>query len=179
MRSLCTRLAALVTALVGFVVVSPGAAWSEVGGVHLNLNPYVGFATWGRGVNLQDKLIYGGRVGLGLGKRFEIEGTYGKSSTDTQAGNGTAPWVQSVVGPTAEAKFTHLAGDLLFNIVPDATIDPYIFGGYGSHKIEIGASDEKYSGLNIGGGLWGLYIRSASAWLTSSIRSGARWTRQS
>jgi OmpA-OmpF porin, OOP family len=153
MRSLCTRLTALIIALAGFVVISPGPTQAEVGGVHLNLTPYAGFATWGREVNLQDKLIYGGRVGLGLGKRLEIEGTYGMSSTDTQAGNGTAPWTQSVLGAPVEADFTHLAGDLLLNLAPDATINPYLFGGYGSHKIEIGTADESYSGLNLGGGL--------------------------
>lgn len=153
MRSLHTRFAALVVAVAGFMIGSPGASHAEVAGIHLNVTPYAGFATWSRNVNLQDKLLYGGRVGVGLGRVFAVEGSFGKSSTDTQEGNGPNAWVQFVPGSTVEAKFTHLAADVSVNLAPSAIIDPYVLAGISSHKIEIGTSDETYDGLNFGGGL--------------------------
>lgn len=153
MRFLCTRLAALFTVVAGFIICSPTASQAEVGGIHVNVTPYAGFATWAREVNLQDKLMYGGRIGIGLGRRLAIEGSYGKSSTDTQSGNGNEPWVESVLGNTVEAKFTHMAGDLTLNLAPESVVDPYILAGISSNKIEVGTSDETYSGINLGGGL--------------------------
>lgn len=154
MRSLRARLVALFIAAIGFVFCTPSIGQAEVGGVHVNLTPYAGFATWAKDLNLQDKLIWGGRIGLGLGKTFGIEGSYGISSTDTQQGGGTAPWVQFDTNAPLGADFTHMGGDLQINLAPSSAINPYIFGGYSSHKIEIDTQEEKtYDGPNFGGGL--------------------------
>ena len=163
MRSLCTRLAALAVAMVGFVAFSPGPARAEVGGVHLNLTPYAGFVVFAKDVNLQDKLIYGGRIGIGFGKTIGIEGSYGKSSTDTKTGFGGRPYVPGtaflpvVANQPYEADFQHIALDLQVNLMPSAVINPYLFGGYSSHKIAIDSAtvnnEETYGGFNVGGGL--------------------------
>ncbi len=153
MRSLHTRFAALVVAVAGFMIGSPGASHAEVAGIHLNVTPSAGFATWSPNFTLLDTLLYGGGVGVGLGRVFAVEGSFGKSSTDTQEGNGPNAWVQFVPGSTVEAKFTHLAADVTVNLAPSAIIDPYVLAGISSNKIEIGTSDETYDGLNFGGGL--------------------------
>ncbi len=159
MRFLSTRLATLAVALVGFAVCSPGAARAEVGGVHLNLTPYAGFVVFADSVNLQDKLIYGARVGIGFGRTFGIEGSYGKSDTDSKTGFGYRPYANPLVSPNqpADAKFTHMALDLTVNLMPGAVINPYLLGGYSSHKIAIDTAgvsrDETYGGYNFGGGL--------------------------
>ena len=92
MRFTFTRLAALVVAVVGFVAWTPRAVRAEVGGFHVNLTPYAGFATFAPEVNLRDKLIWGGRLGLGFGQVVAIEGSYGKSSTETKANLGYRPY---------------------------------------------------------------------------------------
>jgi outer membrane beta-barrel protein len=164
MRSLCTRLAALAVAMVGFVVCSPGVARAEVGGVHLNLTPYAGFVVFGEDVNLQDKLFWGGRVGIGFGRTIGIEGSYGKSSTETKTDFRYAPYrptdaYMTALGPNepVDAEFTHMALDLNLNLMPRSTVNPYLLGGYSSHKIDIDSSgtgiDETYGGFNVGAGL--------------------------
>src|SRR5262245_48281332 len=92
MRFLSARLAALVAA-VGFVVCSSGAARAEVGGFHVNVTPYAGFVAFDEKVNVQDKMIWGGRLGFGFGRVIAIEGSYGKSSSDTKTGFGYQPYV--------------------------------------------------------------------------------------
>jgi hypothetical protein len=44
-----------------------GAAHAEVTGVKLNLTPYAGITLWDQLVKLEEKAIYGGRVGLQFG----------------------------------------------------------------------------------------------------------------
>jgi outer membrane protein OmpA-like peptidoglycan-associated protein len=154
MRSLRARLVALFIAAIGFAICTPRVGHAEVGGFHVNLTPYAGFATWAKDVNLQDGATYGGRLGLGFGKTFGIEGTYGLSSTKTQVNTGLNPWVGSAVSPETDADFTHMGGDLQINLAPSSAINPYIFGGYASHKIEVaGQAEKSYEGPNFGGGL--------------------------
>jgi len=69
-------------------LLGPGAARSEPGGLHLNLTPYGGFGTWAKDVNLDDKPLFGGRVGLGFGRHLGIEGHYGWMKTHTEYGTG-------------------------------------------------------------------------------------------
>lgn len=153
MRSIRARLAALFVATIGFVICTPHVSQAEVGGFHVNLTPYAGFATWAKDTNLQDKLMYGGKVGLMFGKTFGIEGTYGMSASDTQENGGLESYVRAIPGSSVDADFTHMAGDLQINLAPSSSVNPFIFGGYGSHQIDItGGSDETYDGPNFGGG---------------------------
>ena len=159
MRFLCTRLAALFVAVVGFVVCSPSAVRAEVGGFHVNLTPYAGYATFAPDVNLRDELIWGGRLGLGFGQVFALEGSYGTSSTETKTDLGYQPWRPPGFGlnEPSDGEFTHFAVDLQLNLVPSSSVHPYIFGGYSSHEIGIDSAgtetDNTYGGFNAGGGL--------------------------
>jgi outer membrane protein OmpA-like peptidoglycan-associated protein/opacity protein-like surface antigen len=160
MSGIRTRVAALalvVTSLVLATACRDSAA--EVGGFHLNLTPYAGFGTWGPGVNAQDKLIWGGRVGLGFGRTFGIEGTYGASSADSRAGMGLDPFTQPGIGFPADAvdvKIKHLGVDALFNLAPNSQIVPYIMAGWGQMKFDydaVGGAETDYSGLEFGAGM--------------------------
>src|SRR5882672_4445581 len=51
-------------------------AMSEPGGLHLNITPFGGYANWAKDVNLDDKAMFGGRVGLGFGRYLGAEGYY-------------------------------------------------------------------------------------------------------
>jgi OOP family OmpA-OmpF porin len=108
---------------------------------------------------MQDKFLYGGRLGLGFGKRIGIEGSYGTSSTKSQEGNGYAPYVQDVASSPLDATFTHMAADLVLNLSPNSAIDPYLLGGWSQSKIKntVDAAgtetEETYDGYNFGGGL--------------------------
>src|SRR5215210_4290 len=88
MRSFRARLAALILAAIGCMSMGHTAALAEVGGLHLNLTPYGGFAAWDGETNVQDKFLYGARVGIGLGKVLGIEGSYGQTKSQTHQGLG-------------------------------------------------------------------------------------------
>src|SRR5215813_13706890 len=40
------------------------AAWSEVGGVHVDVTPYGGYADWAKEINFENKPFFGGKLGI-------------------------------------------------------------------------------------------------------------------
>jgi len=94
MRSFKARFAALLLVAISCVSVAP-AAKAEVGGFHLNITPYGGFATWDQETNVQDKFLYGGRLGLGFGRYIGVEGTWGQTNSKTHDGFGAQPYVSA------------------------------------------------------------------------------------
>lgn len=155
MRSFRTRLAALAIAAIGCSLLTPSAR-AEVGGLHLNLTPYAGFNAWDGETNLQDKFLYGGRVGIGFGKVIGIEGTWGRNKSETEVGQGAQAYSYPSVTPQQHSKFTHLAADLVLNLVPNAPVDPYLLGGYSQVKFapeDSVANVSKRKGFNVAAGL--------------------------
>jgi outer membrane protein OmpA-like peptidoglycan-associated protein/opacity protein-like surface antigen len=160
MRSFRTRLAVLFLAAIGCAFIKPSVVRAEVGGLHLNLTPYGGFVAWDGETNLQDRFLYGGRVGIGFGKVIGIEGTWGQSKTETHPGFGgqpyTYPFTISPVPNQQDIKFTHMALDLQLNLAPSSAINPYLFGGWSSHKFapqDTVANKSTRNGFNVGAGL--------------------------
>ena len=156
MRSFRARLAALISAAIACMLITPSASRAEVGGFHLNITPYAGFNTWAGETNAQDKALYGARLGLGFGKVVGIEGTWGTSSTKTQVDQGSRAFtVPSVTAAEQDNSFTHTAADLVLNLAPGGSIDPYLTGGWSQVKFEpdsAGTSSTR-SGFDIGAGL--------------------------
>jgi outer membrane protein OmpA-like peptidoglycan-associated protein len=136
MRRLPVVAMAMVSALACWAA-SPTPARAEVAGFHLNITPYAGIMSWADQTNAENKALFGGRLGLMFGKRFGIEGSYGRSNTETlEDGGGGAPWVTTAASPVQDLTFTHYAGDLVLNILPDSKVNPYLQGGWSSHKFE-------------------------------------------
>ena len=158
MRSFRARLAALMLAAIGCVSVVPSAVRAEVGGLHLNLTPYGGFAAWDGETNIQDKFLYGGRVGIGFGRYIGVEGTWGQTKSQTHAGFGAQPYTYEFLPltPAQDIKATHLAADLVLNLVPSAPVNPYIQGGWSQVKFtpeDSSSYESKRTGFNVAAGL--------------------------
>jgi len=117
-------------------VIDPAPARAEVSGFHVNVTPYAGLVSWADKTNAENKAIFGGRLGLMFGNRFGIEGSYGRSNTETLENEGGRPYTSGFAGPAQDLTFTRYAGDLVFNILPDSKVNPYLQGGYSSHKFE-------------------------------------------
>ena len=158
MRSFRARLAAAALAAIACVSVGPAVVRAEVSGFHLNLTPYGGFATWDGETNVQDKFLYGGRLGLGFGRYIGVEGTYGRTNSQTHDGMGGQPYTTTFapLAPSQDINVQHLAADLVLNLVPNAPVDPYIQGGWSQLKFEpqdSSSNDLTRSGFNVAAGL--------------------------
>jgi outer membrane protein OmpA-like peptidoglycan-associated protein len=137
---------------------SPGAARSEVGGAHLNITPYGGYADWSKDVNLKGKPFFGGKVGIGLGRFIAVEGYYGWMRDETHYGVGDSLFmVPSSVStaPSSDLDIQYYGADFLLNLIPKSVINPYVFGGYHEEKLTNDAADVKHfqNGPEFGGGV--------------------------
>src|SRR5678815_131347 len=152
MRSFRARFAALLLVAISCVSVAP-AAKAEVGGFHLNITPYGGFATWDEETNVQDKFLYGGRLGLGFGRYIGVEGTWGQTNSKTHDGFGAQPYVSAPSAtPGQDIKATHIGADLVLNLVPNGAVNPYIQGGWAQLKFAPDDStdnEETVTGFNV------------------------------
>jgi len=136
---------------------APRMASSEPGGLHLNLTPFGGYAVWAKEVNLDDRPLFGGRVGLGFGRYVGIEGYYSWMSTHTNSGSAESLFVATPPSLAAEQSvdIQGYGGDVVLNLIPGSGFNPYVFGGWFEQKITADAPDVKtfMNGPEFGGGL--------------------------
>ena len=132
-------------------------ARSEPGGFHLNLTPFGGYANWTKNVNLDDKAMFGGRVGLGLGRYVGIEGYYSWLKTRTKYGSGDSLFAVTPASLTSKSdqSIRGYGADLTLNLLPSIAFDPYVLGGWHEEKIKADVSNaERFkNGLEFGGGV--------------------------
>jgi len=134
---------------------APAPAVSEPGGVHLNLTPYADYTVWAKDVNLANKTGFGGRVGVGFGRNFGLEGYYGWLHTHTVYGTGDSLFTANSLTPQTEQSIQGYGADLTINLLPSIAFNPYVFGGWHEEKIESDASNQRsfMNGPEFGGGV--------------------------
>ena len=132
-----------------------GIARSEPGGLHLNLTPFGGYATWAKDVNLKDKPVFGGRVGIGLGRHLGVETYYSWMKTKTVYGSGDSLFTASSLTPSSDQSIQGYGADVTLNLFPSMAFNPYVLGGWHEEKIKSDVSDAQtyQNGLEIGGGV--------------------------
>jgi outer membrane protein OmpA-like peptidoglycan-associated protein len=133
----------------------PGPAWSEPGGLHLNLTPYGGWGDWAKDVNLDSKPMFGGRVGLGFGRYLGIEGYYDWMKTHTGYGTGDSLFSAASLTPRTDQSIQGYGADLTLNLFPSIAFNPYVLGGWHEEKVKSDVSSARtfMNGLEFGGGL--------------------------
>ncbi len=81
------------------------------------LSPYAGMTVWSDEIGLENDLVYGGRAAVLFLPWLGIEGTYGYTKTERSL-------------DAMETKVHHTGMDLVLNLLPRATINPYFTGGW-------------------------------------------------
>ena len=115
-------------------LLAPVAARSEPGGLHLNLTPFGGYGTWAKEVNLDDRPEFGGRVGVGFGRHFGVEGYYAWMSTHTQDGPTLYVPVPATGAPSENYDIQRYGANAILNLIPGSGFNPYILGGWFEDK---------------------------------------------
>ncbi len=132
-------------------------AMSEPGGLHLNITPFGGYANWAKDVNLDNKPMFGGRVGLGFGRHLGVEGYYSWMKTHTNYGSGDSLFVVTPASLSApsDQSIKGYGADLTLNLFPSIAFNPYVLGGWHEEKIESDVSSKQTfkNGLEFGGGV--------------------------
>ena len=152
-RTLC--LAALVV-LAGLSV--PRAGRGEIGGLHFNITPFGGYREWANEANLDSKALFGGRLGVSMGRYLGVEGYYSWMSSETKYGTGDSlffPPGEPPLTPNASLDVQGYGLDVIVNLLPKSAFNPYIFGGWHEEKVTSdGPGVETFlNGPEFGGGV--------------------------
>jgi len=145
----------VLTALLGQGLSIPGTARSEPGGVHLNLTPFGGYGVWAKDVNLANKPMFGGIVGIGFGRHLGVEGHYGWMKTRTEYGTGDSLFTAASSTPSTDQSIQLYGADVTLNLIPSSGFNPYVLGGWHEEKIKSDVSSVQsfQNGLEFGGGV--------------------------
>jgi outer membrane protein OmpA-like peptidoglycan-associated protein len=134
----------------------PRATRAEPNGMHLDIEPWAGYAKFAKNINFENKLIYGGTVGIYPYRYFGIEGFLGRISPATN--HGTTIWNdETSVAPSVDSDITFYGGDLVINLRPSAPFNPFVLAGWQEGRIKFdtpGTPDPVYAnGWQLGGGV--------------------------
>src|SRR5690242_144653 len=108
-------------------------ARSEPGGLHLNITPFGGYWDWSKDVNLDNKALFGGRVGIGFGRYLGVEGYYSWMKPHTEYGTGDSlffPPGPQPLTPHHDIQLQGYGADLILNLLPSIAFNPYVLGGW-------------------------------------------------
>ena len=95
------------------------------------------------GLEPDDDLLYGGRLGSFITDTWSLEFSYQRLSTENDFGN--------------ELKLRSYRGNLLYNFAPGARLRPFLTAGLGYEKGDIDSANANGPGLNVGGGVRWLF----------------------
>jgi hypothetical protein len=145
----------LVAATSAAFLAAPRHASSEVGGVHLNVTPFVGYGDWAKEINLDNKAYFGGRLGVGIGPYLGVEGYYGWMGTHTEYGTGDSLFSAPSTSPRNTIDLQLYGADLVLNLIPKSKFNPYLLGGWHEEKITSDGPGVKtfQNGAEFGGGV--------------------------
>ena len=153
MRSILLVVASALACLSGV----PRATRAEPNGVHLDIEPWAGYAKWANNINFKNKLMYGGTVGFYPIRYIGIEGLLARTSPATNYG--AAIWKDGTsAAPSVDTDILFYGGDLLLNLHPSAgAFNPFVLIGWQEARIKFDTPapiDRVYAnGWQVGGGV--------------------------
>ncbi len=112
------------------------SASAQVYGPHFTATPYLGYSMFGKHVNLEDKIAFGGRVGFFPVRMLGIEAHYGMLSTESMHGSPifVADRVANRAPVTADLRTYGV--DVIVHLIPDGAIVPFVLAGWQESKFE-------------------------------------------
>jgi len=111
------------------------------------ITPYAGYSWWDNQLRLQDKLTYGGKLGVFFG-RFGVEGNFGFTPGEFDT--------IGVPGANNDVHIYNYTGDLVVRLAgPESTVIPYLLGGAGVTDFQYGSAfgDTSRTSYEAGGGV--------------------------
>jgi OOP family OmpA-OmpF porin len=145
-----------------FVFLLPLSARSEIKAGSFEVTPFVGYNFFESSQNLENRPVFGGRLGYNFTKYFGIEGVgeYIRSHVDDKSIPGTKEGQYRGPMDGVDLAFYHL--DAVYHFIPDGKFNPFIVVGVGGAHYRPSINNRgDMAALNVGVG--------AKYWLTDRI----------
>jgi len=139
----------------------PASARAEIKAESVEISPFIGYNIFEKRQNLEDRPIFGGRLGYNFTEHFGIEavGEYIHSDVDNK--KLTFRRQGQFTSPKNDVDITMYHIDLIYHFIPSARFNPFIAAGYGAAHYSPDISNKNMSVVNFGAG--------AKYWFTEHI----------
>jgi outer membrane protein OmpA-like peptidoglycan-associated protein len=115
-------------AVVAFLLLPPGNGAAQVDGPHVRIGPSVGYADWSKHINLDNEVLYGGRIGLWPNGYIGVEGHYAFLSGQTR--EGPRRWLGTSALGAVDQEVHLYGGNVIVNVAPTRRISPFVVAGW-------------------------------------------------
>ena len=151
--------AALIVA--AFVFLLPLSARSEIRAGSFEVGPFGGYNFFESGQNLENRPLYGGRIGYNFTRHFgmEVAGEFINTHVDDRARRDFTEG--RFLSPMDSVDLTFYHMDAVYHFMPDGRFNPFILVGFGGAHYSPEISNRDMAAFNVGVG--------AKYWLTDNI----------
>ena len=140
----------LVAALMAWTLFNPTAARAEVKAGSVEISPFAGYNFFEESQNLQNRLIYGGRLGYNFTRHLGLEGTmeFLNTSVDDRSLGFTAKGQFRAPTDKVDITFYHL--DAVYTFMPEGKFNPFVLAGAGGAKYSPSISSREMTAVDFG-----------------------------
>jgi outer membrane protein OmpA-like peptidoglycan-associated protein/opacity protein-like surface antigen len=145
-------------ALCALVLAACSALMAAQSRAQVVIEPWGGYFNFAKNVNVEDKPIFGGTLGIYPFRYIGLEGHLGYTSTETV--HGFTPYFITPPDPAIpqKLKLLHYGADLVVNFRPSAWVSPYVLAGWQEGRFSFDNEDSvpkpRYeNGWEYGGGI--------------------------
>jgi OOP family OmpA-OmpF porin len=144
-----------------FVFLLPLSARSEIKAGSFEVGPFGGYNFFQNNQNLENRPIFGGRLGYNFTRHFGIEGAgeYIRTSVSDSGRTGLTEGQYGRPIDKVDLTFYHL--DAVYHLIPDGKFNPFVVVGFGGAHYRPTISTKDMAAFNVGVG--------AKYWLTDDI----------
>jgi len=139
-----------------FFLFLPLAAHAAVNEGSVEISPFIGYNFFDPGQNLNNNLLYGGRISYNFSKVFGLEGTLQFDNTSVHDNTITGSQGGQFRAPINNVNTFFYNIDAVFNLMPDDDFTFFILGGFGAvnYSPSIESSDMATFDIGVGAKYW-------------------------
>jgi OOP family OmpA-OmpF porin len=142
--------------IAAFVFFLPLSAHSEIRARSFEVGPFVGYNFFESGQNLENRPIYGLRLGYNFTKHFGIEGA--GEFIQTRVDDKDKMWTREgqFTSPIDNVKLYTYHLDAVYHFIPEGKFNPFILAGFGGahYRPEISTKDMPAFNVGVGAKYW-------------------------
>jgi OOP family OmpA-OmpF porin len=130
----------------------PLTARAEIKAGSVEVNPFAGYNFFENRQNLENSVVYGGRLGYNFTNTFGVEavGEFNKTNVDDKSETFRKEGMFTTPIDTVRITTYHL--DLLYHFMPESKFNPFIAAGYGAAHYDPKINNKNMSVINYGVG---------------------------
>jgi len=135
-----------------FVFLLPLSARSEIREGSIEVSPFIGYNWFQNKQNLEDSLVYGGRLGYNFTPHWGIEATVEFINSSVDDKSRTGPKEGQFFSPTNDVDLYFYHVDAVYHFMPEGKFNPFVVAGIGGAHYKPRVSDHDMAAFNVGVG---------------------------